>query len=433
MDSSKQKLWEQCEEKQPAFIDFLKELIRLSEQGEAAIQARVAEKLSKLGCDVETIRYYPPALSTRHEFADPSTVDPSEHISVAGKLPGISGKPSLMLFAQGDTMLVGDTDSWQRPPFAGQIENGRLYGWGVADDLVGVAAMIYAIEAVLTAGLKPKGDLVVASTPSKRRARGIISVLEHGYETDAVIYVHPAESGAGLEEIKEATPGLLSFRITVPGRLPDTKEPGHTPFHHIAVDPIEKAILIIQALQEFNAKRGAEVHHPIFDQAIGRSTNLHIAYIHCGEENNLNRVSAECVLAGSITLVPGETLTEVQKHIAQVIENAAGRDPWLKEHAPKLEWLVGTQGAEVRLDHPLYQTAKRAITEVTGKEPHPNPLHAASDIRNPMLFNNIPTIGLGPRGGGLAETGKHDEWVNVDESLQTVKVLGSIILDWCGV
>ena len=85
------------------------------------------------------------------------------------------------------------------------------------------------------------------------------------------------------------------------------------------------------------------------------------------------------------------------------------------------------------MEHPLYQTTKTNITEVTGIEPHPNPLHTASDIRNPMLFNDIPTVGLGPKGGGLTQTGKHDEWVDVDESVMTIKVLAGMIMDWCEV
>ena len=50
-----------------------------------------------------------------------------------------------------------------------------------------------------------------------------------------------------------------------------------------------------------------------------------------------------------------------------------------------------------------------------------------------MLFNDIPTVGLGPKGGGLTQTGKHDEWVDVDESVMTIKVLAGMIMDWCEV
>jgi acetylornithine deacetylase len=432
MIDNKQKVWQKIDEQRTDHIGFLQALIRLSQKGEEAIQQRVADKLKELGLEVEMIRYDPLALSTRREWVDPSTVDPTEHISVVGKLPGGPGERSLLLFAQGDTLPVNGTESWQHPPFAGEIEKGRLYGWGVSDDLSGLVAMLAAAEGILAAGLRPKGDLIIASTPSKLHARGIIAVLEQGYEADGVLYVHPAETGVGLSEIKEATLGLLSFRITVPGRLPDTGEPGHTAFHHIAVDPIDKALIVYQALKALNDKRGQEIHHPALDEAIGRSTNLHIAYMHCGQPAKLNRVSPECVLAGSVSIPPGEVVAEVQAQITRALENAANSDDWLKAHPPRIDWLVGIPGAEVSIDHPLYQATSRAITEVTGRKPHPNPMHITSDIRNPMLFNDIPTLGLGPRGGDLTQNGSHDEWVDVEEFIQTIKVLGTVILDWCG-
>ena len=432
MNDGKQQVWKKIDQKREDHIGFLKELVRISENGEEAIQQRVADKLTELGLDVEMIRYDPLALSTRREFAAQSTVNPSQHVSVAGKLPGAEGGRSLLMFAQGDTMPVSGTESWQRPPFDSKIENGRLYGWGVSDDLSGLVAMIAAVESILAAGLKPKGEVIVTSTPSKLRARGIIAVLEQGYEADGVLYVHPAETGVGLSEIKEATSGLLSFRITIPGQLPDTGEPGHTAFHHIAVDPIDKAWIVYQGLKDLNEKRGQEVHHAALDEAIGRSTNLHIAYMHCGQPDKLNRVSPECVLAGSLSIPPGEAVAEVQSQITQAIENAANGDAWLTEHPPQLEWLVGIPGAEVLTDHPFYQATSRAITEVTGSEPHPNPMHTTSDIRNPMLFNDMPTLGLGPLGGDLTQNGLHDEWVDVEEFIKTIKVLGAVILDWCG-
>ena len=392
MNTTKQQVWEQCDVNRQEFLDFLRELICVSAQGESDIQNIVSEKLQSIGLEVDNIDYLPQKLSVRQEFADPSTVDSEEHTSVVGKLSGNSVNRSLMLFAQGDTMPVDGGIGWERKPFDPVIEDGRLYGWCVSDDLVGVASMIYAVKSILDAGVKPKGDVIVASTPSKHRARGIIAVLEKGYETDAVVYVHPAETGVGLQEIKQATAGLLSFRVTVPGRLPDTGEPGHTTFHHKAIDPLEKAVIVIQALHSLNASRGENVRHTLYEDAIGRSTNLHIAHIRCGEEKVLNRVSPECVLAGSVTLIPGEDLSDVQQQIAEVVHSASNTDPWLKENPPILDWLVGTHGAEVSMEHPLYQTTKTNITEVTGIEPHPNPLHTASDIRNPMLFNDIPTV-----------------------------------------
>jgi acetylornithine deacetylase len=151
----------------------------------------------------------------------------------------------------------------------------------------------------------------------------------------------------------------------------------------------------------------------------------------CGEEGRLTRVPTRCVIGASITFPPGEELKQVQKEIEDSLDVAAQSDLWLKEHPPTLDWLFGTQGVEVPVDHPLYRITSDAIREVTGKQPEVNPLHSASDIRNPALFRGIPTIGLGPLAGDFTQAGGHDEWVDVDDYLSAIKICAKIIVDWC--
>ena len=174
-------------------------------------------------------------------------------------LPGAGGGRSLLAFAHPDSEPVADTDQWRHDPFAGEIEDGRMYGWGIADDLSGVVAMICALDAVQAAGLSLSGPVICASAVSKRRAQGIYAVLERGYQADAAIYLHPAESGAGLGDIKARASGLMYFRITVSGQPPDTSEPTHTPFYHLAVNPIDKAWLVYRALAELAEERAQRV------------------------------------------------------------------------------------------------------------------------------------------------------------------------------
>jgi acetylornithine deacetylase/succinyl-diaminopimelate desuccinylase-like protein len=107
-------------------------------------------------------------------------------------------------------------------PFAGVQENGRFYGWAIADDLSGVAASVSAMAAIKSAGIQLKGDMIVASTLSKRNARSVVAVLHHGYGADAAIYLHHAESGVGMNEIRAFASGQLQFTVTVTGKSPET-------------------------------------------------------------------------------------------------------------------------------------------------------------------------------------------------------------------
>jgi acetylornithine deacetylase/succinyl-diaminopimelate desuccinylase-like protein len=360
-------------------------------------------------------------------------MDPAERLCVVGALSGQAGGRSLLLFAHPDTEPVRGINGWRHAPFAGEIEGDRLYGWGVADDLLGVATMICALMAVSSKGRRPRGTVTLASTPSKRNARGIVAVLDRGNAAGAAVYLHPAESGRGLRDIKALTSGLLRFQISVPGEPPDTHEPEQTPFHHLAVNPIHKAWLLVRALQALDEDRGGRVRHPVLQDAVGRSTNIQVAYIHGGDADHPNRISRTCVLVGSVTFPPHERMEGVQSEIVQTLEAASQADPWLQAHPPQLEWLLGVRGAEVSLGHPLYDTARRAIHAVTGHEPTVNALHASSDIRHPILHTGIPTVGYGPLAGDFSQAGGTDEWVDLEDYLRAIKVTGCLILDWCGV
>ncbi|MFO8174930.1 MAG: M20/M25/M40 family metallo-hydrolase [Longimicrobiales bacterium] len=431
---SERAVFEAIEENRTAHLAFLQRLIQAQEEGEEAVQALVATRFSELGMEVEILRLRPIRLSPDLEFAAEESMDDTERISVVGRLDGAGTGKSLLFFAHpdGEPVTQASLASWEHDPFEGKVENGRIYGWGAADDLTGVAIMAEALAAVLETAGRPRGDILLASTPAKRSARGILGVLNEGYHADAAVYLHPAESEGGLEDIKAITSGMLQFRVTVGGRGPDTREPGQTAFAHKAVSALDKTTVVMEALDELDRQRGERVFHPALEAAVGRSTNLLKSHISCGREGRTTRVPTECVLEASLTFPPGEGMPEVRQEILDAIQTAAREDEWLKDHPPQIEWLFGTQGVEVSGDHPLYRTVHEAVVEVTGVEPRVNPLHSASDIKNPNLFSGIPSVGIGPLAGDLTQAGGHDEWVDVEDYIQAIKICAKVMIDWSG-
>jgi acetylornithine deacetylase len=416
-------------------MGFLQDLIRAQRDGESAVQKVVADAARELGCAVETVRYRPGDVPMVAEFASTHAIDAGERTSVVATFKGKGGNGkgrSVIFFAHPDGEPVANTEAWLRDPFAGIVENGRIHGWGVADDLSGVAILIQGLASVLASGQTPAGDVILASTPSKRHARGVSALLHGGLRADAAVYLHPAESGVGMREIKAFASGLLEFRITVEGRAPDTNEISHTAFAHLAVNPIDKLWIVFHALQSLDARRAAAIHHPALEQAIGRSTNLLVSHMGAGREDVFSRIAPDAVLAGSLSFPPNETLADVQAAVEQVVREAAMGDAWLKDHPPRVAWLSGVTGAEVPVDDPLYRVVADAVVAVTGQPPHVNPLHTSSDIRNPIVQAGIPTVGLGPLGGDLTQNGLHDEWVDAEDYLRAVKVAAAIIAGWCG-
>ncbi|MGY6707204.1 MAG: M20 family metallopeptidase [Rhizobiaceae bacterium] len=413
-------------------LGLLEELVAAQAKGEPAVQARIAERLVASGCDVQQKAYDPAAVPVIGEFAGGRAQTAGERVNVIARLPGNAQMRSILVFAHPDSEPVNGAEGWSRDPFVLEDDGGRLHGWGVADDLAGIAAGALALEKAAKVPAAERGDIIFISAPSKRHARGVSAALHDGFEADAALYLHPAESGAGLSEIKALASGHLEFRILISGRYPDTNEPSHTAFSHLAENPLDKAFLIHAALKKLDAERGQRIHHPAIDKVVGRSTNLLVSNIACGEDRRFGRINLECTMGCALSFPPGETLEEVKAEVEAAIMSAAEQDAWLAKNPPRIEWVAGVTGAECPPDHPLYLTAARAVEAVTGIVPHVNPMHTSSDIRNPIVQKGIPTVAIGGLCGDLTQNGRTDEWVDRDDFLRMTAATTDIILGWCG-
>ncbi|PWJ21869.1 M20 family metallopeptidase [Jannaschia seohaensis] len=411
-------------------IALMRALVAAQAEGEAAVQEVISDRLRAAGCEVAAHDYDPAEVQVVGEFALDSARATERRRAIIGTLPGDPELPSLLVFAHPDGEPVAGTEAWTHDPFAGTVSDGRLYGWGVADDLAGCAAAVLALERAAEANV-PMGRAVLASTPSKRYARGVAALLHDGLRADASLYLHPAESGVGMREIKAVASGHIEFRITVAGRAPETTEPGHTAFAHLGVNPIDKALVVRNALMALAEARAARIRHPLIEAEVGRATNINVSRITAGEMRRLSRMAETCTLGCAVSFPPGETIAEVKAEIAEAVARAAAADPFLAEHPPEITWVTGVTGGEVAADHPLYRTAAAAVSRVTGAAPHVNPMHTSSDIRNPIVEAGIPCVGLGCLGGDLSQNDRHDEWIDVADFRRMVEVTTAIVTDWC--
>lgn len=411
--------------------DFLNQLVVAQAKGEAAVQSVIAEALAAAGCEIETVEYDPATVTPKGEFADVSRADPGRRTAVVARLPATAPEArSLLMFAHPDAEPFSETPAWTHSPFDLTLRDGRIHGWGVADDLAGCAAAVLAVQRLARAD-RPRGALIFASTPSKRHARGVAALLQQGLTADAALYLHPAESGRGMGEIKAITSSHLEFRITVTGCPPDTTEPGQTAFSHLAVNPVDKAVLIHGALMCLAESRAARMRHPLIEAEVGRATNLHVAAIRGGDEDNFARIGTSCSLGCGLSFAPGEAPDAVRAEVEDAVRKAAMTDHWLKDHPPRIEWLSGVTGAELSRDHPLWQVASGAVERITGKAPILNPMHSSSDIRVPPVESGIPCVGLGCLSGSLSQNGCADEWVHAADFERMVDVTAAFAADWC--
>jgi acetylornithine deacetylase len=427
------RIWAKAQASREEIISGLMHYIAAGEGGESEIQSLFCLNAEALGCEISSSTYNPADVALVEEFAGNLAIDPDERRTVVAHSRGKGSGRSLILFAHPDCETFSDTHGWLHNPFRGEIVDGKLHGWGIADDLSGIAAGLQAIALLQALGLRPCADIHVASTPSKRHARGVSHLLQDGLTADAAVYLHPAESGVGLQEIKGFTSGQVEFRIEIDGLAPPTTEPHQTAFAHKSINAIEKAFLVWQALKRLDEERASVVHHAALDAQIGRSTNLMVSYIHSGNPGRLTRGADRCILGAALAFPPSETLDQVRALVEAAVASIAADDPWLRLHPPKILWDAGVAGAEIAFDHDLVNAATSAIQAVSGFKPWINPMHTGSDIRNPMVQKSIPTIGLGPCCGNLTQNGECNEWVDVEDHVKFVATTAIIIAKWCGV
>ena len=426
-----EQIFRAIEESSQRYIDELGEMVRLYPMGEERLQEAIAEKFEAMGCETKSLKLLPTTVQLSREFAVQEAIDMSLRTHVVGKVSGTGKGRSLILITHPDADPI-DTEGWTKEPHTGQIVDGRMYGWAVADDLAGICIMQAALDSIKRAGLRLSGDLYLFSATAKRNAWGIAALLREGYTADAALYIHPAESELGLKEIKTLTSGLLKFRINVKGKRPDKTEFVQVTFHHLGVNPIDKALYLIESLRSLDEKRRETVHYGPLNDYVGRGTNLLVTYIEAGKRDNMTDVPPDCVVGLGLTYPPTEDIEDVVKQVEAQLGEAVEADDWLRENPPELQWIQGTQGVEVPMDHPIVETTVNAIREVTGETPFSNSLYSKSDIRTPVLISGIPNVGFGPLAGDLATTGGKDEWVDLDDYIRSIKVCAKIILDWCG-
>ncbi|MFA9437969.1 MAG: M20/M25/M40 family metallo-hydrolase, partial [Candidatus Bathyarchaeota archaeon] len=231
------------DENREKYIEMLGNLVRWYPEGEAAFQQRIADRLEELGCEVHVKKLLPVDVQLKKEFAVAEAIDMTDRTHVIGVYKGTGGGKSLMLITHPDGDPI-KTETWEKEAHTGQIIGNKMYGWAVADDSAGIGMMIEAVDALMQAGYKPKGDVYLMSATAKRNAWGIAALLMDGYRADAALYLHPGESELGMKEVKTLTSGLLKFRIKVKGMRPPKTEFVQVTFHHLGVNPIDKAMYV---------------------------------------------------------------------------------------------------------------------------------------------------------------------------------------------
>jgi acetylornithine deacetylase len=352
--------------------------------------------------------------------------------NVLGTWTGAGGGRSLMFNGHMDTSYSGK-EPWLRhvPGFqpSAFVEDGRLYGLGISNMKGAVACYVEAVRALADAGVRLRGDLLVAAVCGEIEktqfgeaqgaeyrgyAAGSRYLVSHGGVADMCILGEPTESKVVLGHF-----GSLWARISTRG-----------PFVHTAFSEGrrgENSILrmrdVLDAVLEWiptweddpgNAYRGAK--------AI-----VNIGAIEGGFGWRVSRTPHRTDLFLDVRVPPTKEMAVAKGQVLDLVRALRERFP---DFGVEGEVYVTAPGAEIAEDHPLVGALDEAHAAVFGLAPERDVTRWFSDA-SVLTRYGIATVNYGTS-TGLLDTVKGEN-LEIEGLVKTAEVYARAAMNVCGI
>ncbi|MEH7113504.1 peptidase [Neobacillus niacini] len=385
---------------------------------ESSAQAVIIEKCRQLGLNLDIWEIDRDEIKNHEAFCcDRDSFEGNPN--VVAVLKGAGGGKSIILNGHIDVVPVGDEKNWTHDPFSGQIECGKLYGRGSTDMKGGTAALIMAIESLIATGTKLKGDVIFQSVIEEESGgAGTLAAVLRGYHADGAIIPEPT----GMK-IFPKQQGSMWFRVRVKGRA------AHGGTRYEGVSAIEKAVVVIQKLQQLEKNRNIKITDPLFNN-IPIPIPINIGKINGGEWPS--SVPDLVVIEGRMGVSPEETITAAQAEMAAVLNELNVQDKWFQANPLEIEWFGGRWlPGNLEVDHPLMKILSNSFEKVKGEAPVIEASPWGTDGGILSNIGNTPVVVFGP--GITAAAHDADEHIILEDLFAASKIIALTILKWCEV
>jgi acetylornithine deacetylase len=390
-------------------IGALRDLLRIPgvTGQEAAAQRWLGRHMQQLGLDVDMWTIDVAALQKHPQFPG-MEVDRSKHeaIGLVGIWQGTPGVPTstskrLVFNGHIDVVPEGAPANWLHDPWGAELVGGCLYGRGACDMKGGLIAALYAIKAIIDAGIPIDGSLMIQSVIGEEDGGiGTFASLLRGHTGDAAIICEPTHLN-----LIPAQAGALTFVVRVRGKS------AHACVRLEGVSAVEKYLDIHRSLIQLEKVRNSEIEHPLLGR-LALPYPLNIGRVQAG--NWSSSVPEELTFEGRIGVAMGEDSAAVRRQFEQTMQNLAETDPWLRDHPLEIAWSGGQfDSGEIPMDHPLVKLCQQCMLDLTGLEPEIKGAPYGSDLRLFVNLGGIPALLFGPGDVNVAHT--PDEHVRVQE------------------
>jgi len=376
----------------------------------AALAAR-GYAMDRWAIEVDAIRDHP--------GFSPVTVDYANAINVVGTHhPRETHGRSLILNGHVDVVPEGPVEMWTRPPYTPHREGDWLYGRGAADMKAGLAANIFAVDALRRLGYAPAATLYQQSvTEEECTGNGALACLARGYRAEAAIIPEPS-----AETLVRGNVGVIWFKLQVRGHPVHVREAG------AGANAIEAAYQVLARLRALEAELNGEIaEHPEF-AGHDHPINLNVGKIAGGDW--ASSVPAWCEMDLRLALWPGSEPADTARRIEAAVAEAARDHPFLSNNPPEIVWngffakgYLLEEGSEA--EALLSETHARAGAEALSAAM----ATAYLDARVFVLYGDCPCLVYGPRGENIHS---FDERVSLGSARRVTRAIALFVARWCG-
>jgi acetylornithine deacetylase len=349
-----------------------------------------------------------------------------------GTWPGAGGGKSLMFNGHLDTSYSG-REPWLRnvPGFQPQAfeRDGRLYGLGISNMKGAVACYVEAVRALQDAGVRLRGDVLVAAVCGEIEktqqgdaqgaqyrgyAAGTRYLVSHGGVADMCLLGEPTEGKVVLGHF-----GALWLRIRVYGDFI------HTAFSEGRRDrnSILRAREVLDAVLEWIP---AWEDDPA-NEYRGAKAIVNVGAIEGGFGWRASRTPHHTDLFLDVRVPPTKPMAVARGEVLEMVRGLAERFP---EYGVEGEVFVTAPGAEIEEGHELVAAIDAAHAEVWGEPPGRNVTRWFSDA-SALTRYGVPTVNYGTSTGLMdVELGENLE---IDGLVKTAEVYARVAMQVCGV
>jgi acetylornithine deacetylase len=403
-------------------LAWLQSLVRFpSRRGqEGPCQDWIAREFAARGWSVDRYTLADVAMDHLPGFSPVMDTDYAQAVQVVATIraPETVGR-SLVMQGHVDVVPEGPRAMWTHAPFDPVIRDGWMNGRGAGDMKQGVSAMVFALDALSSAGYAPGADVMMQTvTEEECTGNGALSTLARGYRAEACLIAEPT---AGT--ITRAHVGVMWFRLRVRGI------PVHVATADTGTNAILSAYVLIQALQALTEQWNERAKtHPLFG-ALVNPIKFNPGVIRGGDWGS--STPAWCEVDCRIGLLPGEDLAAARGRVTECVAEAAKGDAFLANNPPEVIW-NGFQADGYVLEPGSEAEAVLGSVHaaVTGKAMEARLSTAVNDTRFYGLYYGMPALCYGPRGENHHG---FDERAELATLKRTTLVIAAFIADWCGV